>query len=411
MRILFVVPYVPNLIRVRPYNLLRYLAEAGHEVTLLTLQSSADEAADVAHLETLLERVIVFDLPKWRSFWNCLRVLPSQRPLQSVFCWQPQLAETLTELVGGVEGTIPFDVVHVEHMRGVRYAQHLKKLGTAVPVVWDSVDSISFLFEQAVEQSKSGFGRLITRLDLNRTRRFEGQVVGEFDQVLVTSPADRDAFLRLRPSGAPPPPITVLPNGTDLDTFYPDETIIREPATLIVSGKMSYHANITMVLHLVEAIMPLVWQQRPDARLLIVGKDPSPAVQALGQYPQITVTGTVPALVPYLQQATIAVAPIPYGAGIQNKVLEAMACATPVVVSSAAAKGVTAVPGEQFLVGRDPAEFAHHVVTLLNDASYRHNIGVNGRHFVQENHDWHKIVTQLTDIYGQLLPDTRSRNL
>ncbi len=399
MRILFVVPYVPNLIRVRPYNLIRYLAKLGHEVTVVTLQSSPAEADDVARLAKECHRVLAFDLPRWRSFWNCLRVLPSSRPLQSVYCWQPQMANELAALVGA---DTPFDVVHVEHLRGVKYGLALRELHSAVPVVWDSVDCISFLFEQAADQTKSGFGRFITRLDLNRTRRYEGEVVSQFDRVLVTSPADREAFMGLRPSGLPKPPITVLPNGVDLDTFKPDPSVVREPATIVVSGKMSYHANVTMVLYLAEQVMPLVWAQRPEARLLVVGKDPSPAIQKLATNPQVVVTGTVPTVTPYLQQATLAVAPIPYGAGIQNKVLEAMACGTPVVVSPQAAKALTAVPQQDFLMGETPTAFAAQIISLLSNGPYCQQIGDQGYQFVRMHHDWHQIAYQLVDIYQSL---------
>jgi glycosyltransferase involved in cell wall biosynthesis len=278
--------------------LIRYLAERDNEVTVLTLQSSAAETADVENLQKLVQRVIVFDLPKWRSFWNCLRVLPGRRPLQSVYCWQPSMAHQLDELVVSGNGQAAFDVIHVEHLRGVNYATRLKQSGSKIPVVWDSVDCISFLFEQAVAQSKSGLGRMMTRMDLNRTRRFESHIVDSFDQTLVTSPADRNAFLRLRPSTAVTPPITVLANGVDLDTFKPNHGVSRDPATITVTGKMSYHANISMVLHLAQEIMPLVWAQRPDAKLMIVGKDPSAAIQQLAEHPQVTVTGTVPAIEP-----------------------------------------------------------------------------------------------------------------
>lgn len=406
MRILFVVPYVPNQIRVRPYNLIRYLGKRGHTVTVLTLQSSPAEAEDVARLRQACAQVIVFDLPKWRSLWNCLAALPSSQPLQSVFCWQPAFARELAGLVAGQKGAAPFDVIHVEHLRGVKYAQRLRQWGTAVPVVWDSVDCISFLFAQAMAQSKSRFGRFITRLDLNRTRRFEGQVVNAFNQVLVTSPADREAFLGLRPSGAPEPPISVLPNGVDLHTFKPDSTIPRDPATIVVSGKMSYHANVTMVLHLAEHIMPRVWAQQADAHLMIVGKDPAPALQKLADHPHITVTGTVPAIEPYLQRATLAVAPIPYGAGIQNKVLEAMACATPVVVSPQAAKALTAVPQRDFLLAEEPAAFAHQILALLADPDHQRAIGEKGYAFVKTTHDWQQIAAQLETIYQSHIRNT-----
>src|SRR5574339_403174 len=110
MRVLFVVPYVPNLIRVRPYNLIRYLTKLGHEVTVVTLQSNPQEAEEVARLKEEGYQVVAFDLPRWRSFWNGLLALPSSRPLQSVYCWQPQMAKELMALGGG---SSQFDVIHV----------------------------------------------------------------------------------------------------------------------------------------------------------------------------------------------------------------------------------------------------------------------------------------------------------
>ena len=111
--------------------------------------------------------------------------------------------------------------------------------------------------------------------------------------------------------------IAVLPNGVDLVHFNANGAP-REPDTLVFSGKMSYHANETAVLHLVNEIMPLVWRKRQHVRLMIVGKDPSRAVQALAarHAPLVFVTGTVPDMRPYLQRSALAVVPVPYGAGI-----------------------------------------------------------------------------------------------
>jgi glycosyltransferase involved in cell wall biosynthesis len=403
MRILFIVPYIPNQIRLRSYNEIRYLAERGHEVTVLTLTTGETEANDAAKLAELCHRVVALELPKWRSYWNCLLALPSRQPLQAAYCWQPALAREMEQLLSGGEKAAPFDVIHVEHLRGARYALHLKKLQTGIPIVWDSVDCISFLFAQAATQSKSRFGRFISRLDLARTRHFEGSLVSQFDHVLVTSPVDREALIALRPSDAPSPPISVLPIGVDLETFKPDPSLKRDLATIVVSGKMSYHANVTMVLHLAEAIMPLVWANRPDTRLLIVGKDPTPAVQKLATHPNVVVTGTVSAVAPYLQQATVSVAPVPYSAGIQSKVLEAMACAAPVVASPQAVKALTAVPDQDFLSADDPATFAHQILSLLNDPGYQRAIGENGFNFVKTHYHWRQIAANLEKIYQQSL--------
>lgn len=391
MKILFVVPYIPNLVRTRPYNLLRHLAQHGHQITLLTVWANEQERADLDGLRDFCEDVQAVQMPVWRSLWNSLQAAPGKRPLQSVYSFTP-------ELVAHFNGTSPFDVVHVEHLRGSRYGLYLKQ-HTQLPVVWDSVDCISHLFEQAAAKSKSVAGRVRSWFELPRTRRFEGWLVDQFDHVLVTSPTDKRALTALRSPANGATPITVLPNGVDINTFVPDETVVREPDTLVVSGKMSYHANVSMVMYLMQEIMPRVWAQRPETKLWIVGKDPTREIVALADDARITVTGMVPEIRPYLQRATIAVTPIVYGAGIQNKVLEAMACATPVVTTPQAISAIQVTPGQDLLVGDTPEAFATQIVTLLADPAQQRAIGAAARRFVETHHDWYTIASNLTHIY------------
>ncbi|MBK9050742.1 MAG: glycosyltransferase [Chloroflexi bacterium] len=397
MNILALIPYVPNLIRVRPYNLLRYLAERGNQITLLTLWTNEQDQADIDHLKTFCHEVQALPLPRWRSLMNSALALPTNKPLQAAYCWQPALYQQLLKVLQPGKGQSPFDVVHVEHLRGVKYAAALRHAFPQVPVVWDSVDCISYLFRQAAEVSESPFRRLITRLELSRTARYEGQLASLFRKVLVTSQHDKQAFLALNPQAEPA--VTVLPNGVDLGYFQPDPAVEREPATIVVSGKMSYDANAAMVSHLARNIMPVVWAKRPEARLVIVGKDPTPDVQALAQNPQITVTGFVPDLRPYLRQATLAVAPITYGAGIQNKVLEAMACGTPVVASPKAASALQVTPGQELLLAEEAGEFAAAILSLLNHPTQRTQLGQAGHQYVHHYHNWDVITAQLETIY------------
>src|SRR5690606_892193 len=134
-------------------------------------------------------------------------------------------------------------------------------------------------------------------------RRFEGRLTRRFSAVAVTSQTDRQALIDL---GGAPNQIHVIPNGVDLEYFRPMDTP-RDPLRLVFSGKMSYHANVAAVQDLVQKIMPLVWAQQPDVHLQIVGKDPTPVIQMLGEQPNITVTGFVPDLRPYLAEAAVAV--------------------------------------------------------------------------------------------------------
>ena len=393
MRILFIVPYVPNLVRTRPFNLIRHLAARGNEITLLTVWSNEQERADLEPLQQICHKVEAIHVPTWRSMMNCLTVVPTKRPLQSVYSWHEAL-------VSHYNGNSPYDVVHVEHLRGSHYGLYLKA-HTNLPIIWDSVDCISHLFEQAAEKSGSTLGRLRSKMELGRTRYYEGWLLDKFDHVLVTSSQDKAGLLALKEPATLAAPISVLHNGVDFTHFEIDESYEREPDTLVISGKMSYHANVSMVMFLLEKIMPIVWQQRPQVKVWIVGKDPSPEIQAWSDHPCITVTGTVPEIRPYLQKATCAVTPITYGAGIQNKVLEAMACGTPVVTTSKAVSAIDVTSGNEIMIADDPETFANAICTLLSDKTLQTRLGQAGRTYVETNHHWDRIVANLELIYHQ----------
>jgi len=410
MNILFLVPYVPSLIRARSYNLVRYLARLGHNITVGTLWTDEREAADLAFLRHQSLRVEAFQQTKWRSMWNCLLALPTRTPLQAVFSWNPELARLSSHLLE-CNGRDAIDVIHVEHLRGARYGIYLKSRFPDTPVVWDSVDCISYLFEQASGQSRSSFGRLITRLDLNRTRHYEGRLPAQVDHVVITSQVDRQALLELQADQKAAAPISILPNGVDWEYFSQNSGVVREPATLVLSGKMSYHANVTMALYFVNEIMPIVWAKSPDVRVLIVGKDPPASIRSLADNPAVNVTGTVDDIRPYLQRASAAVVPMLYGAGSQFKALEAMASGTPVVATPRAVQALDIVPDREILLGDSPVELARQVLRLIEDPDYQKQVGQAGRRYVENNHQWAKIAKVLEGVYHEVVSTRRERHI
>jgi sugar transferase (PEP-CTERM/EpsH1 system associated) len=403
MKILYVVPYAPSRIRTRPYNLIRQLSSRGHQVSLLTVWTGDVERSDVDALRDTCYRVIALPLRRPRSAWNCLLALPTHEPLQSVYCWHPALAAKMWGLVreGGMRSA--FDLVHIEHLRGAKYGRmlraRLRQAGSSLPLVWDSVDCISLLFRHTARQSAGRASRAIARLECGRTEAYERRAVQEFDKVLVTSPADRAALLSLSGETVGDDRVCVLPNGVDLEYFQIGGRDTRARDTLVMTGKMSYHANVKMVLHFVTAIWPVIRSGMPDVRLWIVGKDPPRELRRLGEDPTIRVTGTVPDLRPYLQAATVAVAPLAYGVGIQNKILEAMACATPVVTTSQALSALSAVPYRDLVVGDEPAAFAAAVIELLRKPDWRAEVGLSGRRYVEAKHAWPTIAARLEEVY------------
>jgi glycosyltransferase involved in cell wall biosynthesis len=276
-------------------------------------------------------------------------------------------------------------------------------------VVWDSVDCISYLFDQAVQYRHGLAARMLTHLELGRTRRHEAWLTGQFDHVLVTSLADKSALEQLAETYAGQAgiraPISVLSNGVDLAYFRPHEAA-RRAGQIVFSGKMSYHANVTAALYLVNEVMPLVWTEKPESQLVIAGSRPPQSITDLAAAHQgrVIVTGYLEDLRVPLQESSAAAAPLLYGAGIQNKVLEAMACATPVVATPRAVAALTVTPGVDCLVADTPLAFAAALLRLLGDGALRARMGEDGRRYVELNHDWTQIVKELEFVYQTAKP-------
>ena len=401
MKILFISPYVPSLVRIRPYNLIRALAARGHAVTLATLWSNQQEKKDLDPLRSVCTEIIAQPMPVWRSLINSLMALPSRTPLQAVYSWQPNLLAAIKSKYTS-QSNLPYDIVHIEHLRGSRYGQELQQFfktnGLKTPVIWDSVDCISLLFQYTSRHTRSLRARLIAMLEVRRTALHEARLAKYFNHTVLTSQNDRSAILALDPE-IPSNRVTAISQGVDLDYFQPDPAVTRDPKTLVLSGKMSYHANVAMAQYIFNEIMPLIWAERSDIRLLIVGKDPPESIQNFAHHPNVEITGTVKDIRPYLQKAAVAVAPLRYAVGIQNKVLEAMACATPVVTTSQVTASISAVPGQDLLVGDDAHTFAQSVLSLLNSDEKRLTVGNAGYRYTHEHHSWSKVAAGLEEIY------------
>lgn len=389
LRILFVSPYLPSLIRVRPFNLIKYLAQRGHQITLLALVPPTEAQPAPDTLPAWCRRIKTVPLPRRQIALNALQALFALTPLQAAYSRSPQMArlirQTLAEDV--------FDVAHVEHLRGAELSPAI----TGLPIVFDSVDSITLLFERTLQAGPSLKSRLLARLDLARTRHYESQLADRFQRVLITSPQDQAALVKIS-NPARANRIVVLPNGVDLDYFSPMD-LARDPATVVFSGKMSYHANEAAALDLATQIMPLVHQRLPQAKLVLVGKDPSAKITGLAQDPRITVTGTVPDLRPWLAQAGVSVSPMRYGVGIQNKILEAMAMATPVITTSHSLAALQVQDGRDLLTADSPQATAEAIVTLLTDPARQRRMGEAGRAYVETCHNWRTVAQKLEAVY------------
>jgi hypothetical protein len=411
MKILFVVAYAPNPVRVRPYQFIRTLLARGNQVTVASLWTSSAEEADLKHLEALGAKVLASEIGRSRTYRNLARAFFSPASLQSWWSWEPSL---FNQMCAALQ-TERYDAIHVEHLRGSQYALALqqyvasgKALGSP-PVVWDSVDSISALFAQAQKLSPSLKTRMMTGLDYGRTERDEGMLATAFPRIVITSQGDLEALVALaekRTKGqgvVARDAMRVIPNGVDTEAFAFRDGSARDGMRLVYSGKMSYHANAATARFLVEEIMPIVWRKQPQATLWVVGKDPGKEMQEwTRRYPErVVVTGEVPDMGAVISTAAVALAPLVYGAGIQNKVLEAMACGTPVIASPLAVSPLRAQPGVDLEVADGAQAFAEATLRLLEDPARRDAMARSGRAYVENYHSWDAVTAQLEETYRE----------
>lgn len=192
----------------------------------------------------------------------------------------------------------------------------------------------------------------------------------------------------------------VLRNGVDLEHFFPRPSE-AEPEHLVFTGVMDYFPNIDGCIHFVKEVLPRVWAEFPGVRLSIVGSRPSKKILRLGATDGVEVTGFVDSTADWMARASIGVAPLRVGRGIQNKVLEAMAMGLPVVGTTSATQGVAAIHGRHYLVADRAEEQAHAIRGLLRDPEARTRLGLAARRFVEENHAWESVFAPLDDLFPE----------
>lgn len=233
----------------------------------------------------------------------------------------------------------------------------------------------------------------------------EERLAHRADRTLLVSEAEAALFRsRLRdPRGAR---IDALRNGIDTARFDPEAIVphpdlVAQPGPhLVFTGQMDYAPNVAAALRIAERLLPAIRKVHPEAMFHLVGRAPAPQLRRLDGGGGVRVWGEVPDVRPFLAAADLVLAPLEIARGIQNKVLEAMAMARPVVLSPEAATGIDARDGEHFAVGADDAELVDRALALLADAEIAHAMGRAARRYVVEHQGWAAMLAPLAGIVG-----------
>lgn len=392
MKILFVchrLPFPPKRGgKIRPFNIIRHLSR-NHQVTVCSLARSEAEEIEGKGLSEHCERVFVGRVSDPVQALRMVARLPSRVPSSMGWFYSPSLAERVRALLRDEK----FDLIFV-HCSSV--AQYVAQASDTPRILdFGDMDSQKWLeyFQYRPFPLKYGYWIEGTKLEHEERR-----LAREFGFCTATTRAEWETLESYGTGAAS----DWFPNGVDADFFSPDEGGY-DPDQVCFVGRMDYYPNQECMAEFCRTTWPRILEKRPSMKLVIVGADPSPAMLRLGQLPNVTVTGSVPDVRPYVRRSVAMIAPLNIARGTQNKILEGMAMGVPVVSSKVAAGGVDAVAGEHLIVADGPQEVTDAVLALAGDAAKRQRFAQAGRERMLSHHAWSSSMNRLDGIIGKRL--------
>ncbi|MCG5532254.1 TIGR03087 family PEP-CTERM/XrtA system glycosyltransferase [Halorhodospira sp. 9621] len=392
--ILFLVhrlPWPPNKgDKIRSYHVLHHLARH-HRVHLGTF---VDDPADWPYLEQVqacCADVCARPLPRRWAQLRALSGLLSGEPL--TLPWYRDRG--LARWVRRVHDEVPLTAVVVFSSSMGQYLP----AGDDGPVrVVDFVDIDSDKWRQYAQRRAWPMASVFAR-EARRLLDYERRLAAVSDASVFVSPSEAEAFRGLAPEAA----AAVVPMGNGVDTGYFDPAAVgpspypEGQRPLVLTGAMDYWPNVDAACWFAREVLPRVRAQEPAAHFYVVGSRPAPALAALNGQPGVTVTGFVDDVRPWIGHAAVAVAPLRVARGIQNKVLEAMALARPVIASPEALEGLQVdLDAEVVRAAAEPGTMAEAVCRQLAEAG--EGIGAAARQRILHDYTWERQLTRLDQL-------------
>jgi len=370
--------------RIRAYRLVERFSRLA-EVTLVTFHDSPATDAPIQHLLPFCKRVEVIHHPASLGISNMLSSVGGSDPFQVAY-YRSAAMSTLVDRLAGEQ----WDVAFAQLFRMLPYLNRLR----AGKKVLELSDSLALNLERAT-RIKPWWSRLPFHEELRRVRQYERVALAAADEAWVVAEPDRQDLLARAPGAR----IEVIPMGLEERWGPGGLTDSKEPLALFL-GNLTVGHNLDTAEHLVRRIWPLVRRQRADARLILVGRAAARARRLDDPGSGVEVAGYVDDLVPLLSRAVLGVAPLRYGAGLQNKVIELMAAGLPSVVTPMVNEGIGARPGVEIVVAASDNDMASAIVTLMNDPEDAARLGRAARAFATSRYRWDLAEARMAGLLG-----------
>jgi len=373
--------------KLKIWHLAKRLAAKGHELHLLTFAQSKEDYAAREILEGIFAEVHLIDLPSWKSALHCLSAAWDPKPIQVLYFQDKAMERKLQEVLSKHQ----FHAVHVQHLRMAPYLAE----SSTLPRILDLPDAFSLYWRRRKKIPKNFLRSAFENLESKRVLEYE-PVLKSFTLALTCSREDLQYLEQTHKASN----LRLLPNGVDLDTFYPRSHDYTHGHTLLFTGNMDYAPNVDAVQYFCNELLPEIQRQMADVKLIIAGQRPVEAVRKLASG-CVTVTGFVPDIAEMYNQASIVIAPLRFGAGTQNKVLEAMAMGIPVVCSDIGFAGLGIQQGEGAFMQTEGPAFIQQVLDLMQNQSLREETGKRGITIMKANFGWDAITNRLEGYFEE----------
>lgn len=348
------VPYPPfKGDKLKVYNIVKHLAK-NNSVKVLCLAKNASELKCLDGIRSLGAEIEAVRHSTLSSLAIAALNLFSRKPIQVLLFRSKRLSKRLAEVVREDS----FDVVYFHFIRSAQYVKDVSQ--TKAFKVLDFTDAVSLYLSRFVEAEKNPFIRLLVRVEKNRIARYE-HVAETFDACFICSPLDRDYLLKKGVKSD----FHILPNGVDTEVFKSADQIF-DKNRIIFTGNMPYFPNEDAVLYFAKVIMPKILEEVPSARFYVVGGSPTRKIRKLSSQ-SVIVTGFVENIAAEYLKSAVAIAPMRFGAGTLNKVIEPVVLGVPVVATSIAVRGLPDVVQKFVCVADSPEEFADAVINILRN--------------------------------------------
>lgn len=369
------------------WHLVRELKKLGVTFDLIALTQKPSDADEQHHYAHLFRKItLIPETPRTIPQYLSRLMKPKTRfPKSAEQAWSPALWQAAHDHLADLKtytGVQVFGGIQVyEVARGLR----------GFKTIITPYESFALYMERQVQQNPS----LMNWLQLWSARAYERWMYQRFQTTVVLAKPDAEMLKKLSRYL----PVEVIPNGIDL-TYFTGERAEPKSHTLLFVGNYEYGPNVEAAMILADQIFPKVRAAVPDAMLSLVGNAPPPEL-LVKQGNGITVTGRVPDIREAYASTSVFVSPLVTGAGIKNKILEAMAMRLPVVATPLSMDGIAAKNGEHALI--TPVEkMAETVVALLRDQNQQRRLGDQGRTLIEAKYSWEQVAKRYHRLYEDI---------